>query len=211
MIPLILIGGGGHCKSVIDIIETEGKYKIIGILDLPSKIGEKVLGYDIIGTEDNLENFISLTNNFLVTVGHVKDYKTRERLVEKIDSVGGNLVTIISPLSHVSRDARIGRGSVIHHFAHINAGAKIGDNCIINSFANIEHDANIGNLTHISTSVMVNGDCMIGSCVFIGSNATLRIGAKITDNVTIGACSFVNSDITEPGFYKGIPAKKHPQ
>lgn len=208
MESLILIGGGGHCKSVIDVIESEGKFKIVGILDLLPKVGGNVLGYTIIGTDDEIEQFFKLTNNFLITVGHVKSYKTRKFLADKVISTGGTLVSITSPYAHVSKYAQVGNGTVIHHFANINSGAIVGENCIINAYANIEHDVIIGNFSHVSTGAMVNGDCAIGTGVFLGSNCTLRIGATIASDVLIGACSFVNADITESGFYKGIPAKK---
>lgn len=208
MEPLILIGGGGHCKSVIDVIESEGKFKIIGILDIPKKVGEHVLKYKIIGTDDEIELYKNHYRNFLITVGHVKNCSTRKSLTERVIQSNGNLISVISPFAHVSNYAKIGNGTVIHHFVNVNAGASIGANCIINSFANIEHDVVIGNLTHVSTGVMVNGDCVIGNRVFLGSNSTMSVGAKIVDDVVIGASSFVNTNITEPGFYKGIPAKK---
>ena len=54
MKEIILIGGGGHCKSVIDVIEQESKYKIAGIIDKKELIGKDVLGYKIIGSDDDL-------------------------------------------------------------------------------------------------------------------------------------------------------------
>ena len=51
---IILIGGGGHCKSCIDVIVQEGKYRIAGIVDLPEKLHQKILGYEIISTDDDM-------------------------------------------------------------------------------------------------------------------------------------------------------------
>lgn len=77
MKPIILIGGGGHCISCIDVIEQTGLYKIIGILDLPEKVGENVLGYPIIGTDENLEQFLPNCNDFFLTVGQIKSSALR--------------------------------------------------------------------------------------------------------------------------------------
>ncbi|HIE16406.1 MAG TPA: hypothetical protein EYP69_05735, partial [Bacteroidales bacterium] len=53
---IILIGGSGHCKACIDVIEAENKFQIEGILDLPIKYGSKILGYKVIGNDDNIPN-----------------------------------------------------------------------------------------------------------------------------------------------------------
>jgi sugar O-acyltransferase (sialic acid O-acetyltransferase NeuD family) len=207
--PLLLIGGGGHCKSIIDIIEIDGTYEIKGILDLAEKTGTKVLGYEIIGTDNDLEIFLKQFHNVFIAIGQIKEYTIRQHLFERIMKTDANLITLISPLAHVSQHSVIGKGTVIHHFANVNAGARIGENCIINTHANIEHDVTIGSMTHISTGVMINGDSRIGNGVFIGSNSTLGTGVDITNDVVIGACSFIKSNILEPGFYKGTPAKRN--
>ena len=51
---LILIGGGGHCKSCIDVIELEDKYRIAGIVDLPEKLGQFLMGYSYLAVDDDL-------------------------------------------------------------------------------------------------------------------------------------------------------------
>ena len=52
---IILIGGGGHCKACIDVIEEDNRYVIMGIIDFPEKIGQSILGYPIIDCDENLE------------------------------------------------------------------------------------------------------------------------------------------------------------
>ena len=55
MNKIVLIGGGGHCKSVIDVIEQEGKFNISGIIDKPELLGEEILGYPVIGNDSDLD------------------------------------------------------------------------------------------------------------------------------------------------------------
>jgi sugar O-acyltransferase (sialic acid O-acetyltransferase NeuD family) len=201
---LILIGGGGHCRSVIDVAESAG-FQIIGILDIPEKVGTSVLGYKIIGIDDQIADYVEIAR-FVVTVGQIKEATLRVRLHELIRASGGKLATIISPKAYVSRFATIGEGVVIMHQAVVNANASIGKGCIINTFADIEHDAIIGDYCHISTGATVNGGCIVRDKVFIGSNTVIVNGVSITSRCIIGAESLVQKNITESGIYYGIPA-----
>lgn len=201
---LILVGGGGHCKSVIDVAESAG-YNILGILDMPEDVGKKVLDYKVIGTDDDIPQYVDKAE-FVITVGFIKNPTTRIKLYNKVKEAGGKLATVIASTAHVSKYSYIGEGTVIMHQAFVNAGAHIGANCIINTFCNIEHDAQIGDQCHISTGTMVNGDCKVGERCFIGSQSVLANGITIGEAIIVGAASFVRKSISEKGIYSGNPA-----
>lgn len=185
--PLILVGGGGHCKSVIDVAESAG-YTILGILDKSELVGTKVLGYEIIGTDEDIPKYVGKAN-FVITVGQIKSCAVRKKLANLIMQVGGSLATIIASDAYVSKYAEIGEGTVVLHKAVVNAGAKVGKNCIINTMANIEHNVQIGDFCHISTGAMVNGDCQVGEDVFVGSGSVVVNGATIRDGEFVKAGS----------------------
>ena len=201
---LILVGGGGHCKSVIEVAESAG-YNIKGILDTPENVGKSVLGYPVIGTDEQINRFVG-DHRFIVTVGQIKDVSLRIRLHKKIKDAGGKSLTLIASTAYVSKYAILGEGTVIMHKAMVNADAKIGVGCIINTFANIEHDAVIGNYCHISTGAMVNGNCKVGDKTFLGSQSVMVNGTKITSGCIIAAGSMVRKNLTEKGIYSGNPA-----
>lgn len=205
---LILIGGGGHCLSSIDVIEQERKFDIRGILDLAQNIDKHVLDYKVIGTDEDIMSHIE-NNYFIITIGQLKSVENRVNLFELLQRLSAKVATIISPFAYVSRHAQIGEGSIVMHGATVNAGAKIGRNCIINTGANIEHNVNIGDHCHISTHALVNGDCIIGSNTFVGSGAVISNQVSISNNTIIGALSLVLKDIRdEGGIYAGSPCKK---
>lgn len=205
MKPLILVGGGGHCKSVIDVAESAG-YNILGILERPEEVGKKVLDYEVVGTDDDMAKFAAHAE-FVVTVGQIKSPDLRIKLHRMLADAGCRLATIISPTAHVSKYATIGEGTVVMHQAVVNADAKIGKGCIINTFANIEHDVVIGDYCHISTGTMVNGGATIADGIFIGSQSVVNQCVKIERGGVIASLSVVNKDITEKGIYAGNPAK----
>ena len=202
---LILIGGGGHCKSVIEVAESAG-YNIKGILDVPDEVGKEVLpGHKVIGTDEEIPQYVEECD-FVITVGFIKNPALRIKLYNKVKAAGGRLATIIASTAHVSKYAELGEGTVIMHQAFVNAGAKIGDNCIINTFVNIEHDAEVGNQCHISTGTMVNGECKIGENCFIGSQSVCANCIEIASDIIVGAGSVVRKSILVKGIYAGNPA-----
>ncbi|OFX66943.1 MAG: acetyltransferase [Bacteroidetes bacterium GWE2_29_8] len=187
---IILIGGGGHCKSVIDVIERTGNYDIFGIIDKKDKVGENVLGYDIIGTDNELEKYIKNGNySFHISIGFIKDSSIRINMFEYLKLHGCNLPIIISPSAYVSRHSKISEGTIIMHNVIINACSLIGSNCIINNKALIEHDVVIGDHCHISTASVVNGGVKIGKSTFYGSAAVSKEYSIIPDNSFIKANS----------------------
>lgn len=174
MQPLLLIGGGGHCKSCIDVIEQEGCYNIIGILDKQESVGQKVLGYEIVGTDEEIEYFIAQGVYFLITIGQIHSSELRKKLFFNLKKRDALIASVVSPIAYVSKHAKISQGTIVMHHALINAGASVGENCIINTKALIEHDAVIESHCHVSTGAIINGGVKILSDSFIGSLATSK-------------------------------------
>jgi sugar O-acyltransferase (sialic acid O-acetyltransferase NeuD family) len=184
---IVLIGGGGHCKSVIDVIEQEDRFKIVGIVDKPNLLGSSILGYPVIGNDSDLGSIAKKYQYALITVGQIKSPLLRIKLFDLAVKAGFVLPNIISPNAYVSKYAFIGSGTIVMHNALVNANARIEDNCIINSKALIEHDVVIKNHCHISTGSIVNGGTVIEDKVFFGSNSTVR------ENITIDSGSIVSA------------------
>ncbi len=205
---LILIGGGGHCKSCIDVIEQENKYEIIGILDKEESIGTTVLGYKVIGTDAKIAELNNKECSFLITIGQIKSPALRETLYLKLENLNAEIATIVSPSAYVSKHAEIRKGNIIMNGSIINAGVKIYENNILNTGCLIEHDVQIGNHCHISTMSVLNGGCKIGNKVFIGSNVTISNQVQICNNVIVGAGTVILKNIDRPGIYVGNPGKK---
>lgn len=208
MKDIVLIGGGGHCRSCIDVIESENKFVIAGIVDIKEKIGAKVLGYEIFGSDEDLPFLASKYKNFLITVGQVGLSGKRKELFNAIKKNDVRFPVIVSPHAYVSKHAEIGEGIIIMHGAVVNAGAMIGKNCIINTASIIEHDSIIGDHCHISTGSIVNGECRIGEGSLIGSNSVINQCITIPDSTLIGSGSVVIETLADGGTYAGNPARR---
>ncbi len=199
-----MVGGGGHCRSLIEVAESAG-YAVLGVLDLPENVGKEFLSTQVIGTDDDIPAYVDQAE-FVIAVGSIKDPSTRIRLFEQVKAAGGKLATVVASTARVSKYATLGEGTVVMHHALVNAGAKVGSNVILNSFADIEHDSVIGDHCHVSTGAIVNGGCRVGSACFVGSGAVLVQGINVGEGIVIGAGSLVVGNISTKGVYAGNPA-----
>jgi len=205
---IILIGGGGHCKSVIDVISDSDEFQVAGILDIPDKMGKEVLGFSIIGSDQNIAPIIDKYVYYHITVGHILSNEARVRLYNQFRSAGALFPVIIAKDAHVSRYAILGDGCFVGHKAVVNAGVVVGENSIINTGAIIEHDSVIGSHSHISTMCTVNADCKIGNHCFLSSHAVINRGIEVADDTIVYSGSVVTKSFYEKNIsLKGTPAK----
>jgi sugar O-acyltransferase (sialic acid O-acetyltransferase NeuD family) len=191
MKSLILIGGGGHCRSCIDVIEATGQFSIHGILDSIKSPGDEVLGYPVLGSDAMLEELAAKGYAFLITIGQIRNVEPRINLYNRLKAVKADLPVVISPLAHVSKHAKIGKGTIVMHFALVNSAAEIGENCIINTRALVEHDVKVGDHCHLSTGSILNGGVTLGARSFVGSGAVTREAIQIEAGSFIKANSLV--------------------
>lgn len=181
---IILIGGGGHCKNCIDVIEIQGEYNIIGIIDLKQNIGNKILNYHITDCDENLDKIVSKCSAFLITLGFgVTNPGLRQNLYNKIQKFGGEFPVIISPYAKVSKYSQIKPGTIIMHNAIVNCDSVIGNNCIINSSAIVDHDVIVGDHSIIMTGAVLNGMSIIGDNCYISSNSIVTSGTKLESGI----------------------------
>ena len=197
MTYILLIGGGGHCRSCIDVIEAEGKYKIAGIVNQPGGNTDPFLGYEVLGDDGDLPELFKKYTIALITVGQIKSADLRVKLFQQLRSLGFELATIISPRAYVSKNASLGAGTIVMHDALVNTGAKIGNNCILNTKSLVEHNAIVEDHCHISTSSVVNGGTISRGKTFIGSNTITKEYITVGKNSVIGGGLRVVSDVQE--------------
>jgi len=192
---LILVGGGGHCLSCIDVIESAGHFAIAGYVRGSQDNSNELLGYPTLGTDADLARLIDTHGSALVTVGQIKAAETRARLYEQLVMLGAKLPVVLSPRAQISRHSNLGDGTIAMHGVVVNANVRVGRNCIINSQALIEHGTQVGNHCHISTGARINGEVVVGNGCFIGSGAVIKHGISIGDHALIEAGQVVLADV----------------
>ncbi len=202
---LVLIGGGGHCKSVLDAALKMDMFSDIVITDPAIPVGTKVLSSEVVGNDDCLENLRQNGYEYaFITVGSVRVNPLRETIAAKVAAFGFKFPVIVDPSAIVSTATVIGEGSFIGKNVTINADVKIGRHCIINTGSIIEHECNIQDFAHVSVGSILCGEVSVGRNSFIGAGSTVIQCLRVGDNVVIGANSTVLKNLENNMNYYGI-------
>lgn len=185
MKKIVLVGYGGHAKSVADCIERTREYEIVGYTDYRETEGAE---YEYLGTDDALkEIFRSGVSYAFVCVGYLGKGDLREKLYSMLTDIGFTVPVIADPSAIISDNVLVGAGTFIGKKAVINADARIGKMCIINTGAIIEHECMVGDFSHISVGTVLCGQVKIGKSAFVGANATVIQCMSVADNETVPA------------------------
>jgi sugar O-acyltransferase (sialic acid O-acetyltransferase NeuD family) len=204
-VKVVLIGGGGHCRSCIDVIQGTGA-EIHGVLTPEPLVG--TLGYERLGDDRWLEASIARCYVFLVAVGQTSISSLRKDLYSKVIAQGLDFFTAQSNKATISNQAQVGLGSILMPHAVVGPKVYIGENSIINTGAIIEHDVHIENHVHVAPGAVVNGGVKISAGSMIGSNAVILPQINIAADVIVGAGSVVTQDIKNAGTWIGAPARR---
>ena len=205
---IIIIGASGHAKVIVDIIQEEGKYHIIGLLDQNIPVNERVLGYQVLGKEEDLPNLIkkhALKGIFLAIGDNFIRSKAATRIRETYPELP--FIRAIHPNTSIAKDVSIGEGTVIMAGVSINPSTSIGSFCILNTNASLDHDSSMGDFSSLAPGVITGGDCEIGAYSAIGIGAIILHKIHIGEHTVIGAASLVNKPTESFVVAYGIPAR----
>ena len=211
MKPIVIIGGGGHAKVLVDIVLGLQQFEILGYVD-PVDRGP-LLGAGILGNDTVLPSLIRQYPECAAAlgIGITKPNTKRAGLYQRLLGLGFEMPTVLSPHSIVSPHAAIGRGTVVFHGAVIQAGVQLGMASIINTNATVEHDCTIGDHVHVAPGAVICGGVIIGSDCLIGAGSTILPGRKIASGCILGAGCVVTKDCGKPNHYIGVPAREQVQ
>jgi len=203
---IVILGGGGHSKVLVDAIASSGKYKVKGILDPCLRKGSKAAGCLVLGNDAALKGMKGVC--VTIGVGTVKASAKRKDMQRKASKSGFCLPPIAHARAYIAKTAKLGDGSQVLTGAVVNPGARIGAGAIINTKAIIEHDCSVGAYSHVASGAILGGGVKTGECCHIGMGAKILQGVKIGKNATVGAGAVVIRDVPAGRTVAGIPAKE---
>ncbi len=205
---ILIIGAGGHAKVIVDIIKKENKFEVLGFLDNSLKKGKKILGYEVLGNEEDLNVLMSKHSIFggIIAIG---DNYSRSLLAKKIKKLCKQFkfINCIHPMSSIAFDVSLGEGNVVMAGATINTSSKIGNHCILNTNCSVDHDNKLLDFSSLAPNAVTAGNVKVGEFSAIGISASILQNISIEDNCIIGAGSMVNKNTKSNSVYFGTPAK----
>lgn len=205
---IILLGGGGHGKVVVDIIEKQRQFNLVGVLDSDLPIGESLLGYTILGREKELPALVSQwdLHGMIIALG---DNWSRSTAVERIQKVLPHLrfVNAIHPCAQIGKEVTLGVGNVIMAGCVINSGSRIGHFCICNTNCSIDHDCAVADFVSFGPNSCAGGNVHVGAYTAIGLGANIIQEIRIGEHTVVGAGSTVINDLPSHVVAYGVPAQ----
>lgn len=204
---IVVIGGGGHAKVIIDIIERERKYQIAGVVDDGKEKGTEIFGYKVIGQSDKLADLMQEgINSGIIAIG---DNWTRSKVANKVleNTPEFQFVNAIHPMASIGRGTTLGQGNVVMANVAINSDTKIGNHCILNTKCSVDHDCNLEDYVSIAPGATLGGNCQVGKFSAISLGANVIHGRNIGEQTIVGAGAVVTKDLPSYKVACGIPAR----
>ncbi|WP_018132196.1 acetyltransferase [Effusibacillus pohliae] len=206
--PVIVLGGGGHAKVLIDTLLLQNR-KVLGVtVPVGEFFGKSLLGIRCIGNDDTILEYPADSIELVNGIGSVAAPDLRKRIFESFKGLGYEFTSVVHPSAVISAEAELAEGVQVMAGAIIQTGSSIGANTIVNTKVSVDHDCAIGNHVHLAPGVTLSGGVQVGDEVHIGTGATVIQGVRIGKNSIIGAGALVLNDVAEGVTVVGVPAKE---
>ncbi len=184
---VLVIGTGGFAMACIDVLQASG-LEPVGPIEPDGDLDRSTI--------DGADVFVAVMDN-----------RRRQMLSHEVISLGGRLVTGLSPRAVVSPSARVGAGAVVMPGAAVNAAASIGDGAIVNTNSAVDYEVSVGAFAHVAVGASLAGNVTVGDGALIGVGASVTPGRTIGAWSTVGAGSAVVRDVPPGATVAGVPAK----
>ena len=206
---VIGIGAGGHAKVLIEMLQLQGTFELVGLLDSdPGVRGKLVLGVPVLGDDSMLSELRKNgIRHFFIGIGSVDNASPRKHLFEECLKLNMDPISSIHPSAVVSASAEIGRGCMIMAGAIVGTCVRLGDNVIVNTGAIVDHDCWIESHVHLATRATLSGGVHIASGAHVGAGAVMKELINVGENAVIGAGAAVINDVPASVVVAGVPAK----
>lgn len=202
---VVILGAGGHAKSIADIV-LKSNDEVIGFLDDNLEKGTIIIESKNIQVIGRIEEVTKIEKDedifFIIGIGK---NNIRENIANKYNL---KYYTAIHPTSVIAEDVNIGEGTAIMANTVINVSSNVGKHCIVNTGTIVEHDNTIEDYVHLSPNVTLSGTVKVGKCTHLGTGTKVKNNITITSDVTVGVGGVVVKDINEKGTYVGVPVRK---
>jgi sugar O-acyltransferase (sialic acid O-acetyltransferase NeuD family) len=204
---IVVIGGGGHAKVLISVLKKSG-WSVAGYTDRAD--AGQILGSRWLGTDEVLPGLLAEDPDCaaLVGIGKTDAGSLRTEVQRELDRLGFRVPAVSSPDAVVNEEVLLGDGTVVLDGACVNSGVVVGPLGILNTNSTVEHDCRLGENVHVAPGATLSGGVTVGDHTMVGAGATVIHGVTICAGCLVGAGAVVVEDITEPGVYTGVPARR---
>jgi sugar O-acyltransferase (sialic acid O-acetyltransferase NeuD family) len=195
---LIIFGGGGHAKSIIDLVLAEKKWSIIGIVDDGIEKGSSILGIPVLGDSSILPSLRETgIHNAVNAVGGIGDVQSRLAVFERLRGAGFTLPTVVHPHAFIEPSARVGDGCHLLYGVYVGSDVRIGFGCLLNSGVILSHDCVLGDYVNLSPGALFAGAVTVGDRAQVGMGVTINLGLHIGAGARVGNSAVIKADVPD--------------
>ncbi len=205
---ILVVGGAGQGRQVIDALEAGGTDDVVGVLDASLAVGTDVAGYPVLGADTDLATAAASTKatGYVVAIG---DNFTRGMLLDRAARECADLtaVTVRHPRAFVARDATVGDGSIVLTGAVVSNGCRIGRGVLLGTNSSIDHDSTVDDHASLAPGAATGGDVHVGVATALGVGVAVIHGVTIGAHTVVGAGAAVVRDLPDHVVAVGVPAR----
>lgn len=200
---VIVYGGGGHGKALIDLLRALRVYRIVGVIDDGLPAGGQIMGVPVLGGASVLPDlFQSGVRQAVNAVGGIGNIATRIQVFDQLTRAGFVCPAVVHPAAYIEPSAALSAGVQVFPHAYIGSEARIGFGSIVNTGAIVSHDCVLGNYANISPGAMLAGEVQVGEGALVGMGATINLRVTIGAGARIGNSAVVKENVAEKGIVR---------
>lgn len=179
---LLVVGAGGHGRSVAEAAQLSGHFEVVGFLDDAAPVGERVLGRHVMGSVAGMGDHRSVVDQAIVAIGN---NAVREKLMQQLTEVGYAMATVVHPRAFVSPSAEVGAGSAIMAGAIVGTEARLGVGAIVNCGAVVDHHAHAEDFSHLGVNACMAGGTVLGRGAWMQAGIALGYGISVAPGAVL--------------------------
>jgi acetyltransferase EpsM len=200
---ILVYGGGGHGKALIELLRAVGNYRVVGIVDDGLAPGKSILGVPVFGGGEALAGLAGQGVRLAVNaVGGIGDLSVRVQVFQKLAQAGFACPAVVHPSAWIEPSARLAPGVQVFPHAYVGSEAELGYGVIVNTGAIVSHDCRVGDYANISPGAMLAGEVQVGAIALVGMGATINLQVNIGRGARIGNGATVKSDVADKGMVR---------
>jgi len=199
---IVVYGGGGHGKSLIDLLRALQIYHIVGIIDdgIDPEDQSTIMGVPVLGDTQTLPVLYAQGVHLAVNaVGGIGNIAVRIKVFKRLGEAGFTCPALVHPSAVVEPSAVLSAGVQIFPLAYVGSEARIGYGAIINTGAIVSHDCQVGDYANLSPGAILAGEVQVGAAALVGMSATVNLRTHIGKNARVGNGATIKSDVPDGG------------
>jgi len=197
---ILVYGGGGHGKALIELIQAQGVYDVVGVLDDGLNPGEKVLGIPVLGGRQVLPELVSRGIGYAANaVGGIGNIQSRIDVFQLLYAAGLICPAVVHPAAFVESSAVLADGAQIFPHAYVGSDAAVGKGVIINTAAVVSHDCILGAYTNIAPGALLAGSVVTEEAVLVGMGVTINLRVTLGERAQVGNSAVIKEDVPPGG------------